>query len=128
MLGQIEYLKVDAITALGSMITILATVVGLVVWLVKQQTKRQNDVTDRYFRHLEERSSKNEKIHEGYAEAFKAVGESISTQTLEISKQTVQLGELTSKVGGLAESVVKSQCRAPEIVVPKPRRTRKEQP
>lgn len=34
--------------------TTIAAIVGLVVWLVKAAFKRQGDITDRYFLHLEE--------------------------------------------------------------------------
>lgn len=107
-----EYLKVDSITAIASMIAVLSTIVGLVVWLVKSQTRRANDVTDKFFSHLQERAEKSERIHERYADSFANVGESISKQTQEISKQTAQLGELTGKVGDLAMTVAKNQCMA----------------
>ncbi len=110
-----EYLKVDTATAIGSMIAVLSTIIGLVVWLVKQQTRRQEKVTDRYFAHLEENAKKNERVHELYAASFAKVGESISLQTVEISRQTAQLGELTGKVGSLAENVALNTCQAAHV-------------
>jgi uncharacterized membrane protein YukC len=39
--------------AIGSLIAILATIVGLVVWLVKKNMNRQEKITDRYLQSME---------------------------------------------------------------------------
>ena len=80
--------------ALASLITFLGTIVGLVVWLVKANMKRQEAVTDRTFKFMEEQVKASNESHAKHADANRTMAEAVR--------------ENTNEIKGLARAV--SQC------------------
>jgi uncharacterized membrane-anchored protein YhcB (DUF1043 family) len=78
--------------AIGSLIAILATIVGLVVWLVKKNMNRQEKITDRYLQSMENQVISQSKTHEMHAASTLRLAETVN-------ENTNQLKELTRIVG-----------------------------
>lgn len=61
---------------LGGFVTSLF---GLVAWLLKYSAKKEDVVTQRYFKHLEEKDAQNTKIIESFTTAIHEVAEAVKT-------------------------------------------------
>lgn len=52
--------EINVVPLIASMVGIFATLVTLAVWMVKQSSKRQEIVTDRFIKHMEDTAASRE--------------------------------------------------------------------
>ena len=71
---------------------IVASFIGLIVWLVKTSEKRAATVTDRYFAFLENKNAETAKVHEGYQRTLQENSDSVRSlaQSVEHNSDTLK--------------------------------------
>lgn len=82
---MVDKVDVNHLVALG--MGGLASFASLVYWIVKTSFKRQGDITDRYFGHLEKRDHDQQ-------EAIKVFGESMERVARHLDEQSAILKDL----------------------------------
>lgn len=93
---------------------VLATIVGLVVWIVKQSFKRQGDITDRYFQHLEETHKVSAKTSESLTGAFSELSGTMRNLDERTTANSTLIKELTNEVIATRKELT-GACRHPEV-------------
>lgn len=83
-----EVVNIGPWGAIGSLITFLGTIVGLVVWLVKANMKRQEQVTNRYMDLLEGQVKSSNEQHARQAQASLRMAEAVNRNTDELKELT----------------------------------------
>lgn len=85
----------------GQWIALVIGAVGgfftLVYWLVRQAFKRQSEITDRYFNHLERKDEEQRENIKLFGESMERMGKAMDEQT--------------SVLKGLHEKMERQQCR-----------------
>lgn len=71
----------NPITLIGIVATVVASITGLVVWLVKYAFKRQSEITDRYFGHLEKRDEANQAAIDRFGDTMDKVNQNLDEHT-----------------------------------------------
>lgn len=112
--------SVDPVTLLSSMVMILGTIVSLVVWLVKAQTKRQEKVTDEFLGTLKEQLNRSATTHDRYADTIAGIAGSISQQTSQMGELTKHVADQSGKIAALVTAVAGNKCKATRPTKPKP--------
>ncbi len=104
--------SVDPVTLLSSMVMILGTIISLVVWLVKAQTKRQEKVTDEFLGTLKDQLNRSASTHDRYADTIAGIAGSISQQTQQMGELTKHVADQSGKIADLVTAVSQNTCKA----------------
>lgn len=117
----------DSGATIMSLITIFGTVVGLAVWMVKQSAKRNESVTDRFIKYMEdaaatraterdrdsaERTREREEFLQGLRDnndATRSLAEAVRDLSHSVEKQSSRLEEVEALVGKRAARTVERQ-------------------
>jgi len=83
---------------LGSLVAVLGTVVGLVVWLTKRNMVRQEKVTDRSFTFMEKQVEVQNGIHTKHAESITTLANAVQKNTETLQEHTTELKQLKQTV------------------------------
>lgn len=71
----------NPVTIVGIVGVTVASITGLVVWLVKHAFKRQGEITDRYFGHLEKRDEQNQQMIDRFGDTMEKVNQNLDEHT-----------------------------------------------
>jgi predicted PurR-regulated permease PerM len=94
---QVQVLQVDPQTAIGALLVVFSTIVGLVVWQVKNSARRQDAMTDRSLTFMENQVNAQTKVHAGHAEAQKEMAASVSKLADAQKENTNELKKLVNQ-------------------------------
>lgn len=94
-----------------SFIGILATVIGLVGWMVKLSAKRSEAITDRFLRHLEDQNNSNQQHRVEFLAAIREHAAAMSEMASQQKEVASKLSEVVVQVKELAEEVTHLKAR-----------------
>lgn len=69
-------------TAVSVILGVSATIVSLIAWLIKASFRRQDEVTDRYFKHLEYSAESQRRESDQYKATLAKIEETLTAQTM----------------------------------------------
>lgn len=70
---------------------VFATLVGLAVWMVKKSTKRENDTTDKFIKHMETEAISNRETAAATVDAIREIAHSVTKHTEANKEATTQI-------------------------------------
>ena len=102
MLKTLAAIQVDGspTTIVGAVAISVGSVVGLIVWIVKQSFNRQGSITDRYFAHLEEQAREQKELNSKYGDHLDRIAGSLQTLNEGQMRQNEILGAISKTCNG----------------------------
>lgn len=116
-------MSTDNVALIGSLLTIFGTLVTLAVWMVKQSSKRNEVVTDRFIKHMEDSAAAREAEAKSRAEereqflqslhdnndATRALAEAVRDLRDSFDRHSARLDQVEKKVNRKKTVTVKSE-------------------